>query len=81
MSEGFKEQLIHLNLGKIKDAVKNERAIFIERPENKKTLYDYNLSTNDVYRIIVELTEESFKITTQFPGAIYIDIRMTFIPK
>ena len=30
---------------------------------------------------IVELTEESFKIITQFPGAIYIDIRMTFIAK
>ena len=60
MRKGFKEQLIHLNLGKIKEAVKNERAIFIERPENKKTLYDYNLSTNDVYRIIVELTEEDY---------------------
>ncbi len=60
MREGFKEQLIHLNLDKIKDAVKKKRAIIIERPENKKTLFDFNLSTKDVYRIIVELTEEDY---------------------
>ncbi|MDA3941158.1 MAG: type II toxin-antitoxin system MqsR family toxin [Spirochaetia bacterium] len=60
MRKGFKEQLIHINLGKIKDAVKKKRAIFIETSKNAKTLFDHNLSTSDVYRILVELTEEDY---------------------
>lgn len=60
MSKGFKEQLIHLNLGKIKKAVKENRVMFIETSKNRKTLFDYNFSTNDIYRSILGLTDGDY---------------------
>ena len=60
MSKAVREQLIQINLEKIKEAVKNNRAVFIERQENRKTLYDYSLTTLDVCRVILELTVNDY---------------------
>jgi putative zinc finger/helix-turn-helix YgiT family protein len=58
MSKAVREQLIQINLEKIKEAVKNNRAVFIERQENRKTLYNYSLTTQDIMKGVCPYCED-----------------------